>query len=169
VINSNDRVLAADLIEQLFGGQITNFEFMKRYPAPAADAAMVGIYRGLWSCWDEKRERTLTGDHSPSTTEQILAKRCVRFLRSNLEYRWPVRINDASPLLVLLRALQLRKAAERRFQREIEQARTHGDFSVWPFQNRSDYLRFGGDLADIEGSGHVNQAGQQANTIDGSV
>lgn len=141
MVNREKRKIASDLVARLLAGEITNDDFDAAFPRDENDPALGAIYERLWFHWDDRRTHTLTGKHAPADAARVLFERCRAFLDSDLEYEWPPKLNVAPLSLLLLRALRLRKAAERREHEAEERIRSFGDVDAWPFLRAQDLLR----------------------------
>jgi hypothetical protein len=115
----------AERLRQLASGAITNFEFEDRAPDDSkCDPAIWQIYYGVaWPKYDDFSEQRMTGTHSFTSGERQDVARCVMFLKSDLEFRWPAR-SIFSSWLIFLSSVFRRKGIEPVIA---------GDRSVWPF------------------------------------
>jgi hypothetical protein len=141
MVNRAKRKIASDLIERLLAGEITNDDFDAAFPRDKDDPALGAIYERLWFYWDDRRTHTLTGKDALDDAARALFERCRAFLDSDLEYEWPLKLSVAPLSLFLLRALRLRKAAERREREAEERIRSIGDADAWPFLRAQDLRR----------------------------
>lgn len=114
---------AADLIESLVARRITNDEFDDGYPLGSGDRAISPIFWQVWHFYDDLHEHRLEGEYALTSDGKELLDRCVRFLRSELPYRWPPL--ESVPILPRLICLLTSK-----YQRR--------DPEAWPFQSHSE-------------------------------
>ena len=140
MVSRGKRDEARQLIAKLLAGEISNDDFDNAYPDDRMDPALGAIYDRLWFFWDARYTHTLTGRHSLTDEAKVLFERCIAFLDSDLEYRWPPRIFAAGFSLLLLRAFRFRKKAEAVERAQTESLRSIGDVDVWPFLNQTEYV-----------------------------
>lgn len=141
MVNRAKREVASQLIGRLLSGQITNDDFDAEFPRDGDDPALGAIYERLWFHWSDRTTHLLVGNHAPNDATRALAERCRAFMNSDLEYEWPRHVNAAPFSLVVLRALGLRSAVERREHEAEARIRGLGDFDVWPFLRAQDVPR----------------------------
>jgi hypothetical protein len=129
---------AADLIDGLAKGRLTNDEFEDSYPG-SSDQAVTTIRKWVWHFYDDLHEHRLEGRLALPTEASRGFHRCVLFLRSDLAYEWPrYPLGPASLPIGLVAQIPPFSWIARRIGRRYEAA---GDFDVWPFLRRSDYER----------------------------
>lgn len=92
MIDEEGRREAADILRLFKTGQITNDELERRWPR-GNHKAVEEIRRIVWYMYDDLREHY----YQPSPQADDLLRRCVDFLETEAEYRWPI----PNPLLVL--------------------------------------------------------------------
>ncbi len=85
------RLCAADLVEMLRDGGISNFDFEESWPLyDRRDKAVIAVETMLWRYYDDGFEHKLTDEgHLLDSEGHKTFSRCAAFLRSNLEYEWP--------------------------------------------------------------------------------
>jgi hypothetical protein len=138
MVNREKRVLAANLIRRFLEGQITNDWFANNYPSGVKDDAAIGaIYKRLWFFWDDLHEHKVEGKRQLSPEGRALFNRCIAFLDSDLEYEWPA-IKFTSFSQVFLRAIGLRKLADKRADNWTERMNQLGAWDAWPFMREAD-------------------------------
>ncbi len=116
--------------------EITNDDFAVSFPRDKQDWALTAISDALWFHYDDLRTHKLEGKFKLSPESKELFGRCMLFLSSDLEYEWP-KIRLISLSAGLLRVLGLGKIVDKRCA-QFEKA---GDYDVWPFLRREDYLK----------------------------
>lgn len=89
MIDRHDRESAASLVEQLRDGTLSNFDFEAQWPQCRSDRALKAISSMLWRYYDDLFEHRLTEAYALSGEAREIFDRCVLFLLSDLEYRWP--------------------------------------------------------------------------------
>jgi hypothetical protein len=141
MVNRKKRDLASGLIRQFLACEITNDEFVDRYPNPDRDRAIEAIIDALWGFWDDLHTHTLTARYGLNPQARALFERCVVFLNSDLEYEWP-------PLVLrslsqsFLRLIGLRNIADRRSEEWTQKTNSIGPWEVWPFFRKEDCVKF---------------------------
>lgn len=128
------RKRAAETIRHFVVGQITNKEFMRRYPDSELDPVIWALDDTVWCFYDDIRTHKLSGDDALSKEFKSEVARWLMFLYSDKEYIWP---NIGTPGFRQTPSWFCRtfKFARRRFER----FRAAGDYSVWPFGCREDF------------------------------
>jgi hypothetical protein len=86
-----------------------------------------------WGQFSDLRAHKLTGRHAPTPERRAFLERCVLFLKTDLEFEWPL------PKPSLTRGLLEMVGLGRRFRAADEECKSKGDFEVWPFFRKSDY------------------------------
>jgi len=158
-IDRDTRNKAASLLTRILEGKITNYQLEDEWPTSPADRLFSSADKALpiiidalsWGYYDERPEMPLSRDIFEKCNPGLL-ERCLFFLQSDLEYKWPnfhfVRIKI--PLLDDL------LGREKKWQRRFEEFKSHGDFDVWPFLRCGDYER---ELKQKNGSGQEKVSG----------
>jgi hypothetical protein len=141
MVHREDRDVACKLIEQLANGEITNEDFDEAFPRRSKDRALFPVYAQVWFQYSRHTHK-LVSKHGLNPEAKQLLKRCVAFLRSDLEYEWPD-YKWIDPKRILLGLLGQRRKVERDFER----FKAAGDFEVWPFFRVSDRENSSGSRA----------------------
>ena len=137
MVNRHARDIASDAIREFMNGSISNKEDERRFQRSKDDPALRSIYRNLWFCYSDVKEHTLTGDHALTDENRAVVRRCLLFLKSDLEFQWlPTTLLDWA---AILRVIGLGWIAKRRLERV---ARLGGDQDVWPFLTKAQYAQF---------------------------
>jgi hypothetical protein len=154
MINKTRRNLLADQIHALIGGFTSNYDFddwleendfcAERDPRHYDDAALGPILERAYCLYSDFPKYTLTGKRKLDREKYRDTLRSILFLRSDLEYEWPVyfyasRFPDLDWLLNKLTFGRFPYIP--RPNESYRQWQTHGDHSVWPFIRRSDFDR----------------------------
>jgi len=134
MVDRHARDLAAEALQQLLDGLVTNDEYESKYPEAETDPAVKAIFVAVWFHYSDMREHKLTGKYEPGENARNAMQRCVLFLRGDLEFKWPV--PHLSLLNGVIRLLGLGILVEKRTQRAL----AGGDQNVWPFFKQVDYL-----------------------------
>jgi hypothetical protein len=135
MIDRHARDIAADAVRDFMQGSISNKEYERRFPTAKGDPALWAIYANLWFCYSDVSEHTLTGKHALGDDSRAILERCVLFLRTDLEFRWPppkFRLRYG-----ILRLLGLGQIVKRWEGGDV----SIGDVEVWPFLRKADYER----------------------------
>lgn len=132
MVNRAARDIAAETVQRFMDGSISNRDYERRYPRAKGDSAVSAIYTNIWFCYSDIKEHFLTGKHALNDEQRALLHRCILFLRSDFEFRWPppkFRLRYG-----ILRLLGLKRVVE---QWEAEDM-SIGDVGAWPFLTRDE-------------------------------
>jgi hypothetical protein len=133
MIDRHGRDVAADALRDFMEGFISNEEYERRYPRSKDDPALWGIYQNIWFCYSDTSEHTLPGKHASTDEGHAAIKRCLLFLKSDLEFQWPAtRLRLWFPFLRLIGLGQF-------VNRKVEKEMSVGDKEVWPFLKKEQY------------------------------
>ena len=134
MIDRPARKRAAEAIRHFVTGQISNKEFLRRYPESEDDSAIWALDDTVWCLYDDIRTHKLSGDEALSKEFKSEAVRWLMFLYSDKEYLWP---NIGKPGFRHYPSwfCRLFVFASKRYER----FRAAGDYSVWPFLRREDF------------------------------
>lgn len=133
MIDRHARDAAADTLREFMEGSISNREYERRFPRSKDDPALWGIYSNIWFCYSDTSEHTLSGKHALTDEGRAFIKRCLLFLKSDLEFRWPpTKLRLWYPLLRLI-------GLGRLVNRHVEKEMSVGDVEVWPFLKKAQY------------------------------
>lgn len=133
MVNRHARDVAARALQEFTDGSLSNRDYERRFPKSKADPALWGIYSQLWFCYSDTSEHTMTGKHALTDEGRAFIKRCLLFLKSDLEFQWP------SPRLRLWYPVLRLIGFGRVLNRQIEKQMSKGDADVWPFLKKTDY------------------------------
>lgn len=134
MIDGKSRKKAAEVARRFFAGQISNFEFENQYPA-SKDRAIWAIGSTFWCFYDDLREHKLKGKWAINETTKKLMGRCIVFLHSSEEYKWPEISHPGA------RPVEYGKISKllNRHKRQ-DRFLASGDIQFWPFINEQSYL-----------------------------
>lgn len=124
MVDRRSRALAAAVLRDFIAGKITSAQLDDQYPASTADRGVHAIYVALAGYFDDFRELRLPETKVGVAEERQLA-RCVAFLESDVEYRWP----------------RLRGVLGRFVRLLCRKPPDEGEASVWPFFEASEFPR----------------------------
>lgn len=127
MIDRPARDAAATALRRFMEGAISNREFARLYPARSEDPAIRAIDVHIWFCYSDLTEYALSGKHALSDDSRVLFERCISFLETDLEYRWPR--TEFKLRYGILRLLGFARYLERREAADMPM----GDRRVWPF------------------------------------
>lgn len=129
------RKKAAEAIRHFVTGQITNVEFIRRYPYSKHDPAIWALDDTVWCLYDDVLTHKLSGEHALTKEfKSEVAARWLMFLYSDQEYLWP-KIGQPGFRYSPSWFCRVFKFARRRY----EKFRYAGDYSVWPFLRGEDF------------------------------
>jgi hypothetical protein len=128
------RKRSAESLRHFLGGQITNEEFLRRYPNSKADPAIWALDDTVWCLYDDIITHKLSGKYAIPNELKKDAARWLMFLYSDKEYRWP-KIGAPGFRHYPSWFCRTFNFARKRFDR----FRAAGDYSVWPFLQREDF------------------------------
>jgi hypothetical protein len=146
MVDETARDLAAEAVARFAAGKTTNDEFENEYPDASAteDNAIRAVETMVWNLYSDHEVGRLR-DLTENDPRRLLLDRCLRFLRSNVEYDWPINdfrvVRHVDPLRNLLTAGAAGRSREQEFLRVVRELETAGDFSAWPFLSHEDSAR----------------------------
>lgn len=135
MVDRHARDVAAEALRLFLEGSISNRDYERRFPRSKDDLALWAIYSNAWFCYSDTSEHTLTGKHALNDDQRAILKRCLLFLRSDLEFQWP------PPKFRLRYGLLRLFGLGRNLNRQEQQEMSVGDKEVWPFLNKAEYER----------------------------
>lgn len=133
MVDRHARDIAAEALREFSETRISNREYERRYPISKDDPALWGIYQNIWFCYSDTSEHTLTGKHALTDEGRAVVKRCLLFLKSDLEFEWPA--TKLRLWYAFLRLIGLGRIVNRSVTKEM----SVGDVEVWPFLNKTQY------------------------------
>src|SRR5436190_23104801 len=89
MIDRTARNRAAETIRRFVCGQITNKEFIRRYPDSKHDPVISALDDTVWCLYDDIRTHKLSGDYALTKEFKSEVARWLLFLYSDAEYEWP--------------------------------------------------------------------------------
>jgi hypothetical protein len=142
MVSRNKRDVAANLLEEFRTGKITSDELENNFPSDRNDPALGSIYERLWFCWDSRKNRKFDMEAKGKEEIDSLFRRCVAFLRSDLEYcgqSWGR--ERASFGLGLLRLFRLNKQAQKVADSRSACLHEGEDSRIWPFHTEQEFAK----------------------------
>ena len=146
MVDREVRDKAALALQRFLECETTNEEFDAEFTGLAAtwkrhsDRAIAAVYGFAWNLYDDFEEHTLEGAYELDEPVLAMAGRCVRFLRSDLEYEWRkakfIGLDWRRIAARILPWVHWEQDPMKRFQAYLGEP--SGDASVWPFYRRED-------------------------------
>lgn len=133
MVDRHARDIAAGVLRDFVTGSTTNDEYERRYPTSRNDPALWEIYVQVWFSYSDLKTHTLTGKYALSDTRRAFVERCILFMESDFDFRWPCQ--RFRPWYGVLRLLGFRATLRRREEEEM----SVGDIEVWPFLRKAEY------------------------------
>jgi hypothetical protein len=132
LVDRHSRDIGATVLIDFVEGRVTNDEFLSRFPQ-SSDPALPAIRYAAWGQFSDLRRHRLTGHDALRPDRRELLARCCLFLKTNLEFEWPLPIPSLGQGLLRIVSLgHWGRAADEKYK-------SKGDFEVWPFLRGSDY------------------------------
>lgn len=127
-VDKEARRLARHSIKRFVSGEITNDEFIDKYPLGSKDRAIKAIYDRFWAFYDDNYTHYLNAsEFQKDATSVEVVSRCVSFLDTDLEYRWrDLGLHSRFNLVLWLHRRGV-------FSGVLADKLALGDYSAWPF------------------------------------
>lgn len=130
MIDREARNKLAEQIRHFVAGLKDNFEFDDSvWSIRTKDVGAARIRQEMWYVYDDVRRHKLRGEWALSQTQKAVILRCILFLKSDCEYRWPRKYWDV-PLVRLFLGVFTFGFVSRCLDRRWKQS---GAWKVWPF------------------------------------
>ena len=167
MVDKSQRRHLALYLRDFIEGQISNDQFCLHRPRHSRDGALMAIWEFADGLSSDSSRVHLVGNARPARDRLEIASRCIVFLNSNCEYRWPerysrrmhrlmvvpwslcmigsiclaVRVSFALALFLvaLIVTLPLYLMKRTADNRIAKRFGQAGDVNVWPFMRRADY------------------------------
>ena len=111
MVDRQKRDIAGRLLRDYWSGRIASDDLENSFPSDKGDPALATIYERRWFVWDSFHSQTYRQDQRDQIADTLFQS-CIAFLRSDLEYQWPLwKSKRISFGLGFLRVLGLRKKA----------------------------------------------------------
>ena len=133
MIDRQARDTAVSLLHDFMEGTISNYKYEDSFPKSKDDPALHAIHVQLWFYYSDVRQHKLVGKYTLSPEARALYERSVLFLRSDLEFQWP--LPQLKLCYALLRLLGLGRALERHEEKKTAVR----EKQFWPFLKQDDY------------------------------
>ena len=131
----------AEAVRRYLDGASTNFRFdAEIFSLRSDDPAIACVRRQLWLLYDDLAEHCNSGKQALNAEQRAMALRVIRFLESELEYRWPpvpAWYSAARPLIWLFTLGVGAKVLDRRFGFDDTN-------HVWPCSSEEEVERVSG-------------------------
>lgn len=131
------------VIEEITDGWLPE-QYYRSKTATNDDPIIIPMLELCWGLYDDTRRHKLIGSSKLSPEALKVIARCILFLRSNQEYKWPYfNVKPNFSLIDFLLAIltfgyNLKSIRDDQEQFYLEW-QDLGDFDVWPFFSRADY------------------------------
>ncbi len=130
MIDRTARNRLAGEIRHFVAGLKDNFEFDDAvWSIHTGDAGVGAIRQQMWFVYDDLRRHQLRGEWALSEKQGQAIARCILFLKSDCEYRWPRKYREVPWVQRLISILTL-GIVRRRLDRTGQES---GAWEVWPF------------------------------------
>ena len=135
MVDTKNRIVAAELVREFAAGQLTNDDFDEQYPR-SEDRAIQNIGNVLWLSWDDRFTHRLEGEYQLTDQQRALFERCIAFLQTELEYTGPS---------VGGSVLDAAKGAWKRLVGKEQRILIEGSLDApwWPFATEEQYRQHG--------------------------
>ena len=134
-----DRIARNKLAEEIrhfLGCFKDNFEYDDAvFDIKTEDYGVIDIRQNIWLTYDDLRKHKMEGAWALSPEQSDIIKRCIVFLKSDVEYnwpKWPLYYKAARPILFLISYGILTKTLDNHFN-------GGGAMEVWPFFSSEEY------------------------------
>ena len=138
MIDRSSRNILAEKLQQYSSGWITNDDLYDTLP-PTTDRGVIAVWQMSWNLYSDLSKHKATDKYKITGETRNLVKRCICFLHSDNEYKWPKYnfILDNiyfQPLNILTLGLIgiLKKKKFNKFK-------SYGNFQYWPFINENEF------------------------------
>ncbi len=136
MIDRKARNKLAEEIRHFMGCFTDNFEYDDAvFDIDSDDRGVIEVRQQVWVTYDDLRQHKMEGKWALPDDQMVIIKRCIVFLKSDIEYewpKWPILYILTRPLIWLITLGRLTEVLDRHFNRA---GKTH----VWPFHTEKDY------------------------------
>jgi hypothetical protein len=143
MINREKRDAAWRLLENFWLGKIDTDKLEDNYPTDRRDPALISIYEQLWPLWDSYHAHTFNKKEQCTEDSNLLFRRCIAFLQTDLEYEWPLLGFDRVSLKsIFFNFMGLRKKANSVVEDRLSKFGGKETFhQIWPFRSQEDLTK----------------------------
>lgn len=160
MVDTNRRKRLAFHLRQLIVGITTNDDFEnavteeitvgwlpeqyhKSKIAKTDDSIILPIVEQCWTLYSDLENHKLEGKYKLSLEQEKVLARCILFLQTDIEYKWPYFNIKAQysllDYLIILLTLGLYHPSRKKQMLSYIEWQKHGDFEVWPFFSQNEY------------------------------
>lgn len=127
MIDRRARNILAEEVRHFVAGLTDNFTFDDRvFNFTTKDTGVSNIRHEMWLIYDDFSRHKLKGKWSLTIQDKAVAARCILFLKTNLEYRWPPKQSLFQSFVRLLTFGLTSNFFEKKWK-------ASGSWEVWPF------------------------------------
>lgn len=143
MIDRKARDEAALALRRFIAGQISNDDFVDRYPQ-SRDPAISAFASAVWPYYSDTHEHWMTGKYRLSASERRRIMLWILFLDSDRDYVWPaIDYPSVDPRTRIRKLARLRRLMTLGLSASLSgaQAKTFlaaGHYDSWPFARQSD-------------------------------
>lgn len=133
MVDHEKRIQAAEALLRFLRGETTNRDLEKSFPIKSGDRALRAIREQVWFLYDDFKVHKLEGRFAIDGVARETLLRCIRFLGTGDEFKWPVCMGLFEQCLMMIGLHRLAEKIDRKRLARI------GDFNYWPFRSRAEY------------------------------
>ena len=165
MIDRKARDQAAAALRLFISGQITNDDFVDRYPV-SPDPAIAAFASAIWPYYSDTQEHRMTGKYRLSATERRRIALWILFLDSDRDYVWPaIDYPSVDPRTRIRRMARLRRLMTLGLSAALSGAQAKaflaaGHYDSWPFARQSDLRHALAHPRRLAGSGEISPAAE---------
>lgn len=136
VIDRDARDRLAEEIRHFVAGLKDNFEFDDAvWSIRSSDVGVVRVRAAMWHVYDDLRRHKLKNEWAMSEKRKEIVLRCILFLKTDDEYRWPERLSGNPIVRLLLAFFTLGLGLKFLDKKWAEK----GASEVWPFLTMEEF------------------------------
>ncbi len=136
MIDRNARNKLAEEIRHFINCFKDNFEYDNAaFDIKTKDPGVIDIRQNVWLTYDDLSRHKMEGKWALSNEQDVIIKRCIVFLKSNIEYKWPkwpLYYRVVRPFIWLISFGRLTDKLDSHFN-------GNGNLEVWPFFSEDEY------------------------------
>lgn len=143
MIDRKARDEAAVMLRRFIGGQITNDDFVDRYPV-SSDPAIAAFASAIWPYYSDTHQHSMIGKYRLSGSERRRIVPWILFLDSDRDYVWPaIDYPSVDPRTRIRKLARLRRLMTLGLSAALNGAQAKaflaaGHYDSWPFARKSD-------------------------------
>jgi len=137
MIDRASRNKLAEVIRHFIGRFKDNFEYDDAaFDINTKDKGVIEIRDNVWLIYDDLKRHKMEGKWALSKKQDTIVKRCIVFLKSDYEYRWPklpLYYKVTRPFVWLISFGIITRKLDNYFN-------GNGSLDVWPFFTENEYV-----------------------------